>query len=180
MQANDLSIKKVTRKECQALYRIRNHATVRKNLINNKPLDYQKHVNWFNNIFLIDKTHVHFLVKYKNKYIGLVLLRKITNKDAEIGIMFKETKKIHWPIIYSTVFILNYGFNNLKLNKLYSYVFPENTQAIKFNNGFSGKRTKSEREPAYKYIFYKNAVNKNTVYKRISSTFLDLGCFDLC
>lgn len=176
MNYKDLLIKKITNKDVKILYNIRNHPSVRKNLINNKPLDYQQHLDWFKNKLLPDKKQLHFLVKYKNKYIGLVLLRNINKQNAEIGIMFKKTPKIHWPIIYSTAFLLNYAFETLKLKELYSYVFSNNKQAIKFNHGFSGKATKTDELSICKYTFCKLNVNKNYIYKRALRTFIASGC----
>jgi RimJ/RimL family protein N-acetyltransferase len=173
-------IRQVTPRDSQKLYQIRNHYSVRKFLIDPKPLNYKKHLAWFRKTFPADKTQVHFLVKYKNKYIGFILLRNIDRSQAEIGIMFEQTTKNHWPIIYSTVFILNYGFNNLKLKKLYSYVSPKNIQAIKFNKGFSGKKINSDKPNIYKYIYLKKPVYQNTIYKRVLRTSFGAGCPILC
>lgn len=151
----------------KAMFDIRNHISVRKNLTNSKPLNYLAHSNWFLKKLLPDKSQVHFLIKHKNKYIGIVLLRNINANSAEVGVLFKNNSSTKWIVTYSTVFISYYAFDILNLKKIYSYVNAKNIEAIKFNKGFSGKKHKTNKKEIYKYTFDCKDVKETAIYKRL-------------
>jgi len=71
-------------------------------------------------------------VKITNKYIGNVQLTNIEDKKAEFHIFIGET--YYWGRGFAkdaTKLILDYAFNELKLNMVYLYVDKKNIPAIK-------------------------------------------------
>lgn len=84
---------------------------------------------------LIDKSAIHLGIEdKKNKQIvGMISLTKIdkTNKNAEVGYWLGEK---YWGKGYmkeALDLIVRYGFKNLKLEKIYAYVFSPNIKSQK-------------------------------------------------
>ncbi len=86
-----------------------------------------------------DNANMHFaIVDEKDNYLGTVSLKNICLQSAEFAItirkcvMGKEVAKVAMKKI------LSYGFNDMKLEKIYWYVFVENKRAIRFydKNGY--------------------------------------------
>lgn len=81
----------------------------------------------------ISKNNIHFaIVSDLDEYMGTVSLKNINSKNAELGIVVRKiamSKGYSWFGIDS---IINYAFNELKLESIYWCVNKKNIRAIKF------------------------------------------------
>ena len=100
--------------------------------------DEKFHQEWFAK-YKTDKSREIFTIKADGKKIGQVGLLDINllDKNASLYIMIGE--KDYWQKGFGTKaleFILDYGFNELKLHKIWLDVHAENLPAIKLYQKF--------------------------------------------
>ncbi len=116
-----------------------------------------------------DKTHVNFVIEAiendKTKPIGATALTKIDHRSqtAELAIALGEIE--YWGKEYGAEaarLIIEYGFNQLNLNRIESRVFGPNQRSLKLHQklGFI-------REGVQRQAFYKNG------------EYMDIVCFGL-
>ena len=122
---------------------------IKKNIKNKKALDF----------IIINKK--------KNKKIGTIAFDAINYNEAEWG---RWISKGH-PIenVEAVILLLNYGFNKLKLKKIYSLTNVNNERVINFHKNttalYSGKiksffLIKNKKTDAVKFVFNKKNFNK--------------------
>ncbi len=113
---------------------------------------------------------VHFaVVDDSDEYMGTVSLKHITDQDAEFAITLRKTAMGKGFSSYAMREMIDYGFENLKLDKIYWCVNPENKRAVKFydrnaykqmqlreaeQNNFGGGYTP---EQVQQYIWYQTS-----------------------
>ena len=113
----------------------RNSAEVLKNFIDQTLITPESHMNWYNSK-IVPGYVFQFIIfsKELNLDVGSVFLRDIDtqHKKAEFGIFIGESAARGKG--YGTEaanLIVNYGFNELKLNKIMLRVLEKNANAIK-------------------------------------------------
>lgn len=85
---------------------------------------------------------LYFLVSLENKNIGVVYFTDITQNSAELGIYTNPDIKGFGKLLLNE--ICCYGFNKLKVEKLYAQVIENNIKAINLYNSFNFKQIKKE------------------------------------
>lgn len=83
----------------------------------------------------ISKTNKHFaIVDINDEYLGTISLKNIdyVNLNAEYAIVLRECAMHTGCSREATLELLEYGFNELGLNKIYLKVLANNTRAINF------------------------------------------------
>ena len=103
------------------------------------PLEYEKTLNWFRK--KDNSKRIDCVIEYKSNPVGLIGLLAIDNnsKKAEYYITLGSTEHKRKGIATkATMLILEYAFNDLKLNKVYLNVDADNVAACKLyeNTGF--------------------------------------------
>lgn len=97
-----------------------------------------------------------------NTYMGTVSLKHIDNDTAEFGIVIRKCAMGLGYSKFGMDFILDEGFNQRRLKKIYWCVLPRNIRAIKFydKNGFNRSAPPKEAKLHYEeneindYIWY--------------------------
>jgi UDP-2,4-diacetamido-2,4,6-trideoxy-beta-L-altropyranose hydrolase/UDP-4-amino-4,6-dideoxy-N-acetyl-beta-L-altrosamine N-acetyltransferase len=125
----------LSKKEKKIVFQMRNDIRIRKWMYNKEPLNYKKHLAYIKNLTKANDK-VYFLLKQKNRYIGVVDLSAISHKDnsAELGIYANPDLKGYGSLLMTI--IIKYAFSVLHLNKLYANVFKENQRAINLYQHF--------------------------------------------
>ena len=81
-------------------------------------------------------------LKGKNRVIGLISLMKVSNVDkkAEIGYWLGKKYRKQGVLSEAEKAILNFGFNKLKLNKIYGKALTKNTGSNKLFKKFKFRK----------------------------------------
>lgn len=109
-------------------------------------MEYQKHITkdqqvaWFTSINNL--TNFYFVINFENTNGGLINFSQIDYKNgtANSGLFLGEAKFRDTPIPFlSSICLLQFGFNILKLNEIFAKVAVNNTKANNYNAalGFS-------------------------------------------
>ena len=121
--------------EKKIVFDMRNHPSIRKWMYNKNELDFKEHLDF---ILSLKKnpTKKYFLVKEDEIYLGVIDF-KIINQYAEIGLYKNPKLKGVGKKLLKT--LIDYGFNQLRLNKLILFVFENNKRAILLYKAFGFK-----------------------------------------
>lgn len=126
-------------------------------------INKQTDLNWFNNYQNNRNSQVRcsICLKENNEIIGLVSLTAIDNLNgtAEFHIMIGN-KSYHNKGVGSlaTRELLNHGFNNLNLNKIYLSVLEDNSNALRLYKKVGFKEDGVLRQHVYKNGCYKDLI----------------------
>lgn len=153
--------------DIEALYRIRNHATVRKYMSNTQPIGYDSHVKWVRQNLIGEKKLLLFMVRRKDQPLGFTLLKKVSEDTAEMGVIFREASKHPGVPYYATVMTLYIAFGYLKLSWLVSYVIPGHERAIYINNAFGGWEVESDKPGMGKFCVNRDVCMKSESYQKV-------------
>ncbi|KAB0613637.1 hypothetical protein CHL9426_05565 [Campylobacter hyointestinalis subsp. lawsonii] len=122
------------------------------------PIHFSNHLEWFNNIRQ-DKSCVLFGIRKicNNELIGSCQLHSINHiyKKAELQIRFGLDNVSKGYGKEALFLLINYGFNDLNLNKIYLHVFDTNHRAISLYKSLGFTQEGILRDDAYicgKYV----------------------------
>ena len=142
MENFGVKIRPISLEDTKNIVTWRNNPEVRNNFVFRNVFTEEIHLNWYNNRILTGEV-AQFIIHSErlNKDVGSVYLRDIdqVNKKAEFGIFIGENDCRGLGIgSKATSLILDYGFNELGLNRIFIRVFTRNIGAIKSykNAGF--------------------------------------------
>lgn len=135
MELDSVKLREINIEDTKNIIKWRNNPNVKKNFCIQQDMTEEIHRNWFNNKILKGEV-VQFIIidNNSNKPVGSTYLRDIDrhNKKAEFGIFIGEEDARGKGIgTISTKLILEYGFKELGLHKIFLRVFANNTAAIK-------------------------------------------------
>lgn len=130
-----ITLKPIEMEDTENILRWRNTSEIRRNFIYQETLTFEDHISWLENMVATKKV-VQFIIieKGTSQAIGSVFLRDIDlkNQKAEYGIFIGEVSA-HGKG-YGTEaakLIVDYGFNELELNKIFLRVFADNLAGIR-------------------------------------------------
>ena len=132
LEAENVILRSITLEDTYNILKWRNHPSVKKNFCLQEDLKEETHLAWFQNKIL--KREVVQFIIIDNQPVGSTYLRDIDHKNhkAEFGIFIGEEMARGKGIGTSaTKLIVQYGFEELGLHKIYLRVFTNNTSAIK-------------------------------------------------
>ncbi len=140
-----LQLSRFTAADRRALFRIRNHPTVRFRLPNPAPISYRSHLAWVREHLRERSDYLLFLVRWKGEAIGFSLLRRVADGTVEIGVMFQEADR--WPlqICQASVLTIYWAFEVLKMDRMVSYAVSGHERALAINQAFGGRLVPSDR-----------------------------------
>ena len=132
-----------TLEEKKMILKWRNHENIKRWMYNQNNISLEEHLSFIKSL----KNNIsknYFLVKYNNDYIGVIDFTNIDyeTKRCEIGLyinIFLNQKGVG-TILMQT--IINFGFNQLKLDRLIAEVFDENIKAINLYKKFNFEEIK--------------------------------------
>ncbi|MDF2557706.1 MAG: pseudaminic acid biosynthesis N-acetyl transferase [Bacillales bacterium] len=121
--------------DTEDVLRWRNNSEVRKNFVYQELLTKEDHISWMQNMVETKKV-VQFIIvdKDTNQSVGSVFLRDIDlkNQKAEYGIFIGEVQAHGKGFGTEAAKLINgFGFDELKLNKIFLRVFADNHAGIK-------------------------------------------------
>lgn len=130
-----VSIEPITIDDTSDIIRWRNNPKVLRWFINQEKIDEEKHQKWFTDM-IETKIAYQFIIKNieEGKNVGSVFIRDIDrqNGKAEFGIFIGEDDQRGKGIAQHAIrLILEFSFNNLKLNKIFLRVLSNNEDALK-------------------------------------------------
>ena len=172
LKSKNITLRLMTLTDTENIINWRNKPRVRHNFIYQKLLTREVHLNWIKTEIDTGKA-IQFIIVAGNRDIGTVYLRDIDydNLKAEYGIFIGEDDAINFG--YGTEackLICQYGFEVLKLRKIFLRVFETNISAIHSYKkaGFIRSENMSYCKyinNEYKKIIFMNLVNsKNSAY----------------
>lgn len=134
LENNVIVLKPITDEHTEKIVCWRNRESVRKHFIYQEPFTTEGHQAWLKNMVDTGKV-VQFIIYSKNaeKDVGSVFLRDIDHKNrkAEYGIFIGEDDARGQGIgTAAAELILKYGFEELKLHKIFLRVFADNGRAV--------------------------------------------------
>ena len=128
---------------------------VAKNMLSDIENSIEKQGQWFKNIGK-DKSSIHRIISYENKFIGLVYITNIdfNNNRCKLGYYIAEIEYIGLGGLFLAP-VYNYIFYKLELNKIYGEVLDGNSLIISIHK-YHGWRA----EGTYK----KHIIKENKYY----------------
>lgn len=128
-------------KEKLSILHWRNHENIRKWMFTDRVISEEEHLSFLNGLNNDPSRH-YFLASSDNIPIGVIYFTNIDpeNKNAEFGLYSKPESKSNGTMLMSA--IREYGFNMLKLKKLYAEVLATNEKAIKLYKKFGFRQTR--------------------------------------
>ncbi len=134
MNTNGVSIRKITEEDTDNILKWRNSPDVNINFIYRRPLTREDHLNWLHK--KVETGEVAQFIIHSDvldRDVGSVYLRDIDNnyRKAEYGIFIgEECARGHGIGTKAAKLILEYGFNELELNRIFLRVFARNERAV--------------------------------------------------
>ena len=135
MEKCNVKLRPLSLDDTKNIIRWRNSLYVKKNFIYQNDFTEEGQINWYNTQILTKKV-AQFIIYSEDfkKDVGSVYLRDIdeVHRKAEFGIFIGEKDCLGRGIgSTATSLIVEYGFNQLKLNRIFLRVFTRNAGAIK-------------------------------------------------
>lgn len=135
MTNNNVSLRAMTEKDTDNIVRWRNNPRVREYFISRSLFTPESHLNWFHTRVQTGEVAQFIIVDTDaGKDVGSVFLRDIDpeNKKGEYGIFIGEDDCRGKGIGSAAAkLILDYAFDELKLNRVFLRVFENNKRAIR-------------------------------------------------
>ena len=142
IKGEEISLRFMKKEDTELIVSWRNKEFVRKNFIFQKPFTIEGHLSWFKDMIQTGKA-VQFIIMENTlqKEIGSVYFRDISmeHHKAEYGIFIGEEDALGCGYGTEAAKLdIKYGFDELKLHKIFLRVLEENKKAIKSyeNAGF--------------------------------------------
>ena len=151
-----IMLREIDMKDTDNIIRWRNNPNVRSKFCFQETFTNEMHMNWYNTRVKTGNVVQFIIVDQENNMdIGSVYLRDIDlkNRKAEFGIFIGENiARGKGSGTKATKRIIEYGFKELKLNKIFLRVFADNLRAIA-----SYKKAGFEEEGIFKQDVIVNA-----------------------
>ena len=129
----EVTIRPITYDDTEDIIRWRNSDFVRSRFIDQTLFTKESHEKWLKNFVETGKV-AQFIILFNEKSVGSVYLRDIDydKKSAEYGIFIgEESARGNGVGTKSAALILQYAFEELKLEKIFLRVYKDNTGAVK-------------------------------------------------
>ena len=129
----EVTIRPITYGDTEDIIRWRNSDFVRSRFIDQRLFTKESHENWLKNYVETGKV-AQFIILLDKKSVGSVYLRDIDydKKSAEYGIFIgEESARGQGVGTKSAALILQYAFEELKLEKIFLRVYKDNLGAVK-------------------------------------------------
>ena len=144
--------------EKEMILKWRNHPEIRKWMYNQDEIKLEEHLNFIDSLKL-RKDKLYFLVKKEDEFIGVIDFTQLVEKiSIYMGIYSNPNIKGNGKILLNK--IINYSFNNLKVERVFSEVFAENEKAHNLYKKFNFKDI-SEKTVNNKKVICMELENEN-------------------
>ena len=144
--------------EKEMILKWRNHPDIRKWMYNQDEIKLEEHLNFIESI-KSRKDKLYFLVKKEEEFIGVIdFTQLVEKKSVHMGIYSNPNLKGNGKILLNK--IIDYSFNNLKVERVFSEVFAENEKAHNLYKKFNFKDI-SEKTVNNKKVICMELENEN-------------------
>jgi hypothetical protein len=165
LRSGEVELRSFDESLTDAVYEIRNHPSVREHLRNTEPIPRESHLAWVRD-HLLARRQVHlFVVHAGGGPVGIALLRNVTERTAEIGVMVVEAEQRPLVCYKASHLVGYYGFEMLGLEELYSYVPRHNSHALAFNLHSGLVRTGKDSEIYHELVLSKEHSRTHPTHK---------------
>ena len=136
--------------EKEMILKWRNHPEIRKWMYNQDEIKLEEHLNFIESL-KSRKDKLYFLVKKEEEFIGVIdFTQLVEKKSVHMGIYSNPNLKGNGKILLNK--IIDYSFNNLKVERIFSEGLMENEKAYILYKSFN-----------FKDIFEKTINNKKVI-----------------
>ena len=150
MEKNLMKLIDVTEEHIELIYNWRNQPNIRSVMYDSKPINWDKHVAWFNSILKNDMKYVKIFIYDQVPYgVGNFSLKDKKNDMGEWGFYIGEQnapKGMGTALAYK---MLEYIFEDLNIRKLCAEVLDYNENSIKFHEKVGFQKEGILREHIY-------------------------------
>lgn len=158
---NDVTIRPITDADTDDIVRWRNNENVRKNFVYQEKFTPESHTQWLRTKVDTGKV-AQFIIEADGKPIGSCYLRDISkqNRSAEFGIFIGEDTARRKG--YGTTAgkkLLDYGFKQLGLHRIFLRVFSDNERAIR-----SYERIGFKKEGYFRDMIFQNGNYRSMIF----------------
>lgn len=157
---NNIILRSIDIRDTENVLKWRNSEEVKQYFIYQKEIRYEDHVNWLEQKVSTGKV-VQFIIEYNGVPIGSVYLQDIdmVHNKAEYGIFIGDRSNCgHGVGTITAKKCIEYGFDILKLHRIYLRVYEDNKRAIS-----SYEKAGFRREALLKDDVYVNGKYHNIV-----------------
>ena len=171
MKKNLMKLIDVTEEHIELIYKWRNQPTIRSVMYDSEPINWDKHVAWFNSISKNDMKYAKILIYDQVPYgMGNISIKDKKNAIGEWGFYIGEQnapKGMGTVLAYK---MLEFIFEDLNIRKLCAEVLDYNEKSIKFHEKVGFQKEGILREHVYKndcycdihlYSYFKKDWNKS-------------------
>ncbi len=113
----------------------------------------EQQAKWFDSID--NDNNKYFIIRINGEAIGLTELKKIDfeKKSAEAGIFIHDQRYLDSIFSYGiSLMLLDFGFDELKLQEVVAFILDENTRAIRYNKSLGFEKI-TEADPNGKSLY---------------------------
>ena len=169
--SGDVQLRSFDESLTHAVYRIRNHPSVRSHLRDAAPIPRESHDRWVRE-HLVERGLVHlFVVIAGVEQVGIALLRNFRESTAEIGVMVLEAEQRPLVCYKASHLVGYYGFEILGLEKLFSYVPRHNAHALAFNLHSGLERTGNDSDIYHELVLTREQSRSHPTHKHFRAKY---------
>lgn len=158
VSAYGIKLERLSAEDIELVRYWRNLDRVRLNMKFQNVITAEMQSNWFSN--LDNVCNYYFIIKENDSKIGVVNLKDIDwiKKEAEAGIFIGDEEFLNTltPIL-ATISLMEFAFENLKLNSLRAKISSSNVKAILFNESIGYVKNNLQED----YDFHYYSTNEN-------------------
>lgn len=144
--------------EKEMILKWRNNPKIRMWMYNQDEIKLEEHLNFIESL-KSRKDKLYFLVKKEEEFIGVIdFTQLVEKKSVHMGIYSNLNLKGNGKILLNK--IIDYSFNYLKVEKIFSEVFVENEKAYSLYKNFNFKDI-SEKTVNNKKVICMELENEN-------------------
>tara|TARA_A100001015_G_scaffold32141_1_gene35724 strand:+ start:1070 stop:1618 length:549 start_codon:yes stop_codon:yes gene_type:complete len=175
-----IKFEKIFPKNYKLIFDWRNTKFIREKMLNPKKISYKEHLYWCKNLKK-DKYNQSYIIKYKNKKIGLISIKKIDkkNKTCTWGYYIAEVSYQYLALLVQLKFI-SWIFDKKNIKKIWGETLSNNKNILKIHKYFGfkvdgvikkGVKINSKYVDIILTSLFRNEWNKNK--KRIFSNYIN-------
>jgi RimJ/RimL family protein N-acetyltransferase len=153
-----------------ALYAVRNHPSVRRNLRDAAPIARESHDAWVR-ANLLEAPKLHLFVAFAGATpAGIALVRNIHGREAEIGVMVVEPERRRLLAYVAAHLVGYFAFEVLELDRVLSFVPLQHAQALEFNLNCGFEPTGRKSDVYHVLSLSKARSREHAAHKRFRQT----------
>lgn len=149
LESYGVTLRKLEETDIELVRQWRNDPEISKFMVYRDYITIEMQKKWF--LSVNNEDNYYFIIELEDEKIGLTELKKINwyDRSAESGVFIYSNKHQNGVLSYQVLLsLLDFGFNDLKLEKVNAQILASNKRAIRFNKslGFQENLTHDKSE----------------------------------